>query len=228
MKPAAAPTASNPSKAKPSEVTKEEKRLAEIRQYEKMFGTNMPPGVAARVYFLKNPPQNIYKIKNEYGFLRHPAERDIASLLAVEPGSFMLDKPKFGESFNKDFLASVLDKSSEPTDDDDEDTRAVKVAVGELKREIAEIQKAEGKLPSEIMNEHAAVLYELGQLENMLEQELVKARSDPEMSDKDVEDLFAAANKLRKERGLAEWKVPDFSKRSIRLQRKLMKRSKQK
>ena len=142
----------------------------------------------------------------------------------------MLDKLEFGESFNRDFLASVLDKDCEPTDEDDAETRAVKEAVGALKREIVDIQRKEGKLPSEIMNEHAAMLYELGQLENDLEKELVKARNDPEMSDQDVEDLFVAANRMRKERGLPEWKVPDFSKRSIRLQRKLsnMKRRERK
>ena len=222
----ATPTAApRPAKAERREPTKEEKRLAEIRRYEERYGTNMPPGIKARVYFLKNPPKTVYTIKNKYAFLRHPAERTIASLVTVEPGTFMLDRLEFGESFNRDFVAAQLDRSK-PLDDDDEETREVKELVGETMREIADIQRKEGKLPSEIMNEHAKFLYEMGQLESSLEQELVKARNDPSVSDQDVEDLFAAANKIRKERGLPEWDIPDFSRRSVRLLRKMKRKEK--
>ncbi len=205
------------------EPTKEEKRLAEIRRYEERYGTNMPPGIKARVYFLKNPPEKVYRIQNRHSYLRHPAERQIASLLEVEPGAFMLDRLEFGESFNRDFLVAALD-GTKPLPDDDEETCAVKEAVAETIRDMAAVQKAEGKLPNEILNEHAEILYELGRFEKDLEDELLNAKNDPEKSDDEVRDLFAAANMLRKKRGLPEWKVPDFSKRSIRLHRKLMKK----
>ncbi|MBQ3343186.1 MAG: hypothetical protein IJG84_14900 [Kiritimatiellae bacterium] len=218
--PAAAPRTAQ---AERRETTKEEKRLAEIRRYEEKYGTNMPPGIKARVYFLKNPPETVYRIQNRYSYLRHPAERQIASLLEVEPGAFMLDRLEFGESFNRDFLAAMLD-GSKPLPDDDDETRAVKEAVAETIQDMAALRKSEGKLPSEILNEHAGVLYELGQFEKDLEDELLKAKSDPEKSDDEVRDLFAAANVLRKKRGLPEWKVPDFSKRSIRLHRKLKRK----
>ena len=218
--PAAAP---RPAKAERREPTKEEKRLAEIRRYEERYGTNMPPGIKARVYFLKNPPEKVYRIQNRFSYLRHPAERQIASLLEVEPGAFMLDRLEFGESFNRDFLAAMLD-GTKPLPDDDDETRAVKEAVAETIRDMAALRKSEGKLPSEILNEHAEMLYELGRFEKDLEDELLKAKSDPEKSDDEVRDLFAAANVLRKRRGLPEWKVPDFSKRSIRLHRKIMKK----
>ena len=218
--PAAAPRAAEPAAREP---TKEEKRLAEIRRYEEKYGTNMPPGIKARVYFLKNPPKTVYTIKNKYAFLRHPAERDIASLMSVEPGTFMLDRMEFGESFNKDFVAALMDKSA-PLDDDDDETRETKELVADVMKEIVDVQRRDGRLPNEIMNEHAKFLYDMGQLESDLERELVKARNDPAVSDQDVEDLFVAANRIRKERGLPEWKVPDFSRRSIRLQRKLSRR----
>ena len=111
--------------------------------------------------------------------------------------------------------------------DDDDETRAVKDGVSELKKEIVAIQRETGKLPSEIMNEHAKFLYEMGQIEQNLENELVKARNDPSYSDEDVEDLFAAANKMRRDRGLPEWKIPDFSRRSVILQRRLARHSKE-
>ena len=218
--PATAPRAAEPAAREP---TKEEKRLAEIRRYEERYGTNMPPGIKARVYFLKNPPEKVYRIQNRFSYLRHPAERQIASLLEVEPGAFMLDRLEFGESFNRDFLAAMLD-GTKPLPDDDDETRAVKEAVAETIRDMAALRKSEGKLPSEILNEHAEMLYELGRFEKDLEDELLKAKSDPEKSDDEVRDLFAAANVLRKRRGLPEWKVPDFSKRSIRLHRKIMKK----
>ncbi|MBQ3315189.1 MAG: hypothetical protein IJG70_04435 [Kiritimatiellae bacterium] len=217
-----APKADKPEK----ELTPEEKRRAEIRRYEEMYGTNMPPGIKARVHFLKHPPEKVYKIKNRFEFLRHPSERQIASLMSVAPGTFMLSPPEYGSSFNEDFLAALMEKI-EVLPDDDEETRAVKDGVSELKKEIVAIQRESGKLPSEIMNEHAKFLYEMGQIEQNLENELVKARSDPSYSDEDVEDLFAAANKMRRDRGLPEWKIPDFSRRSAILQRRLARHSKE-
>ena len=224
-----APAATNrPSKVeKPvKELTLEEKHQAEIRRYEEKYGTNMPPGIKARVYFLKNPPRDKFRIKTEYAYLRHPSERQIASLLFVVPGTFMLSPPEYGSSFDADFLAALMEKIDVLPDDDDE-TRAVKDGVSELKKEIVAIQRETGKLPSEIMNEHAKFLYEMGQIEQNLENELVKARNDPSYSDEDVEDLFAAANKMRRDRGLPEWKIPDFSRRSVILQRRLARHSKE-
>lgn len=204
-------------------LTLQERRQAEIRLYEKKYGTNMPPGVKARVHFLKNPPEKVYKIKNRFEFLRHPSERQIASLMSVTPGDFMLSPPEYGTSFDNDFLSAIMEKI-DVLPDDDEETRAVKAAVTDLKKEIVAIQRERGMLPSEIMNEHGKYLYELGQIEQDLERELLKAKNDPNMADQDVEDLFVAANKIRQEKGLPEWKVPDFSKRMVRLQRKLARR----
>ena len=221
VKPAPSP---RPAHTEPKpEPTKDEKRLAEIKYFEDRYGTNMPEGIKTHVYFLKHPPATKYKIRSRYDYFRHPVERQIASLLAVEPGAFMLDKLEFGESFNRDFLAAALD-GTKPLPDDDDETRTTKELVAETIRDMAAVQKSEGKLPSEILNEHAEILYELGRLEKDLEDELQKAKADPEKSDDEVRDLFAAANVLRKKRGLPEWKVPDFSKRSIRLHRKLMKK----
>ena len=216
--PAAAPKAEE---VKP--LTKEEKRLKEIKYFEDKFGTNMPPGVKTHVYFLKHPPK-VYRPKTEYGFFRHPSDRQIASILAVEPGTFMLDKLEFGESFNRDFLASLLDKT-EILETDDEETRAVKESVAAAKEQMNAIRKAEGKLPSEILTEHAALLYDLGRFEQNLENELNEFRNNPDVSDQDVADLFAAANRMRAEKGLPEQKVPDFSKRAIRLQKRLARQN---
>ena len=213
-------TPAAPTNAVPTPPTKEEKRLAEIKYFEDKYGTNMPPGVKTHVYFLKNPPKTHYRIKGRFDYFRHPAERQIASLIAVEPGTFMLSPPEFGESFNRDFLASILDKT-EILPDDDEETKAMKELVYDTKKQMVEIQKRDGKLPSEILTEHAQMLYELGQVEQNLENELAKVRNNPDVSDEDVEDLFRAANKIRESKGLPAQTVPDFSKRSIRLRRRL-------
>jgi len=202
--------------------TREEKRLAEIKYFEDKYGTNMPAGIKAHVYYLKNPP-DVHRPKTEYGFFRHGSDRQIASVMAIEPGAFMLEPLQFGESFNKDFLASLLDKT-EILPTDDEETRLTKEAVADLKKEIIAAQKAEGKLPNEILNEHMAALYELSKFEQNIENELNAVRNDPDVTDQEIEDLFRASNKMRAERGLPERKIPDFSKRSIRLQKKLSKR----
>lgn len=208
--PAAAPKAEE--KKKPTEA---EKRAAQIKFYEDKYGTNMPEQIKTVVYFLKNPPERIFSPDVPFQYLRHTSDRQIASLATKDPGTYFLVKPQYGESFNRSFLASLMDKT-EVLPDDDEETAAVKNLVNDVKKQICEIQRREGKLPSEIMNEHGAYMYELGQCEEQLRGELAKARRNPDVSDQDLEDLFRAANEIRKKRGLPERKVPDFSRSVIR------------
>ena len=217
VKPAVASTNAAPVK---KELTDAEKRQKEIERYEKIFaGQEMPKGIKTRIYYLKNPPVSTYAVQVPHQYLQHQSERDIASIVLVEPGTEFLDVLTYGPDFDQDFINAMLDKI-EIKEDDDEETRRVKEGVIAAKKEIAAICKAEGKKPSEVMNEQAKLMYDLGKFNRELVQQLSEKRRDPSVSDADLQDFFRAANKMREERGLPTVKVPTFAGRTLMLSRR--------
>ena len=201
-------------KANTKPLTKEERRAAQLQEIRDKFGDNIPESLKATVYFLEHPPQKGFKVRSNADFLRHSSERMLAGVALVEPGTYFVVKPEFGESFDQDFLNALIDKI-DINDDDSEETIAVKQGVSDLKKEIADICKREGKKPSEVMNEHAATMYELGRYQRDLEDELERIHANEEYSDKDVEDFCTAANELLKSKGLPPMQHLDLTRRSF-------------
>ena len=208
-----APQAEMPKKPQ----TKEEKDAALLKEIHDKFGDDIPESLKATVYFLEHPPKKTFKVRSNADFLRHSSERMLAGVALVEPGTYFVMKPEFGESFDQDFINALVDKI-DVNDDDSEETRAIKEGVGELKKEIAEICKRDGKKPSEVMNEHAAAMYELGRYQRDLEEELDRIHMNPKYSDSDVEDFCKAANELLASKGLPEMPYIDLTRRSFRIQ----------
>lgn len=211
--PAAAPKA-----AEKKPLTKEEKRAKEIKFFRDKYGTNMPPAIRTHIYYLENPPKRSFQVETPHSYLKHPSERQIASLVLVEPGTEFFDQPTYDERFNKDFLDAFVDRI-EISEDDSEEVVANKKEIEAIKREIAKTCRETGKKPNEIMNEHAAVMFELGKFQSQMAEELRAIRNNPEYSDADVEDFFKAMNVMREQRGLNQLKIPDLTKRSIMLDR---------
>ena len=200
--------------------TQEELNAEFIKRCEEKYGTNMPAGLKTHIYYLKNPPKHVYTARKEYPFLKNEAERSIASVLYTEPGTFFLEPPTFGADFDQDFANAVASPIKiEP--DDPEDVKQVKQFVTDMKKQIVDILKTEGKKPSELMTEQGQLMYDLGRFEERLAEALRAAEDNPEMSDADVEDLFKAANILRQKKGLGERPVPDLTTRTLDLKRKL-------
>ena len=204
-----------PAEQKPEEkpVSEREKRL---KYYRDKYGDNIPENLKPVVYFLEHPPQKTFKVQGDTPYLRHPSERHIAGLVLKEPGTFFVMKPEYGESFDKDFINALVDKI-EIYDDDPEDVKRMKREVEEVKKEIASICRKEGKTPSEVMNEQAAAMFELGRYQRDLEAELDKIYNSPDLSDAEVDDFCKAANKMLEGKGLAPLALPDMSRRSVRL-----------
>lgn len=212
--PAAAPT-----NAAPVQLTEKGKRQREIDRLKAMFaGKEMPKGIKTRIYYLENPPQSTYKVEVPHSYLRHPTERDIASVVLAMPGTEFLDVLTYGENFNTDFMNALVDKI-EINADDDEETRRVKESVTEAKKEIARICREDGKKPNEVMNEYAKMMYDLGKFQRNLTAQLSAIRKNPDYSDEDVKDFYRAANKMREERGLEPLKVPKLASRAFVLAR---------
>ena len=193
-------------------LTREEK-LKEIRD---RYGDNIPDYYKPVVYFLEHPPHKTFKAESTHPYLRHPSERQIAGVVLTEPGTYFVMKPEFNESFDRDFMTALIDKI-EINDDDDDDVKAVKKATTEAKKEIAEICKKEGLRPSEVMNQQAAAMFELGRYQRDLEEELNKIHENPDYSDADVTDFCKAANEMLKAKGLNPMPIPNLARRGIQL-----------
>ena len=213
------PRKPSPPPAKTEQAPKEERlteREKRLKYYRDKYGDNIPENLKPVVYFLENPPQKTFRIQGDTPYLRHPSERHIAGLVLKEPGTFFVMKPEYGEAFDKDFVNALVDKI-EVNDDDPEDVRRMKEEVELVKKEIAAICRKEGKTPSEVMNEQAAAMFELGRYQRDLEAELDRIYDNPDLSDAEVDDFCKAANKMLEGKGLAPLALPDMTRRSVRL-----------
>ena len=200
-------------------LTKEEKIQKEISDLERLYaGKEMPQGVKTHLYYLKHPSKVSLRPSGPHDYLRHASEREIAGVVLVEPGTFFAVEPEFGESFDNDFAAALVDRV-DISKDDSEEVRQVKNEVEQLKHDIAKMCRDEGRKPSEILTEHAKMMYELGRYQMELEDQLNAIRKNPEYSDADVEDFFAAANEMLKNKGLPEMKTPNLTRRAFKLQK---------
>ena len=225
--PAAAPRTPEPAPKPNVRVPTKEERDAEfIRRCEERYGANMPPGLKTHIYYLKNPPKVTYEAMVSHKYLKHASERDIASVLLATPGTAFLNPTEYGEQFDQDFMAALFDPIK-PEEGDSDEVRHNKEMVSALKKEIAELAKSTGRKPSEIMTEQNRMMYELGLFEKQLADDLVEAENNPDLSDSDVDDLFAAANILRKKKGLPEHAAPDLTKRTLRLRREMRRRERE-
>lgn len=228
QKPAEKPIVTNTPAASPKvRQTEEEKRAARLKRIRDKYGDNIPDNLKAVVYFLEHPPARHFKAQGSHGYFRHPSERQIAGVVFTEPGTYFVMKPEFGEAFDRDFLNALMDKI-DINEGDSEEVRQAKEAMRDVKKEIADACKAGGKKPSEVLNEHATAMYELGQYQRNLEEELNKIRANPDLSDNDVEDFCKAANALLASKGLPQMPLPSLARRGIRLkhaQRRAEKRA---
>lgn len=202
-----------PEKRKRYKDLSREEKLARIRA---KYGDNIPDNLKGEVYFLENPPQQTFHpAKSKSDIFKHRSEQIIASLLRIEPGDFILQRRKYDAKFDKDFEASL----AEPIEFEDTDTdeqRELKQAVIDTKAEIVERMK-EGARPSELLNDAADNLYELGRYKRDLQEQLAKFKMDASYTDQDIEDFVNAANQMLRSKGASEIPMPRFFMRRISL-----------
>lgn len=199
------------------EKTAEELRDEKIRYYERTFGDNMPEGLKAHIYYLKNPPKRVFGADDKYGYVKRHSEKQLASFLTVTPGTHFIQCPEFDESFDTDFIAAMRE-DIEIDPKDPHEVKEMKKAITDFKKEIADICKAEGKLPSQILNDHAMSLFELGRFQQNMQTQLDEIYNSPKYTDADVKDFCTAANMMLENNGLDPLPYPDLTERTMELQ----------
>ena len=199
-------------------LTKEEKRAAQLKAIRDKYGDDIPPNLQPVVYFLENPPQReFHPAKSKASIFKRRCEREIASMIMAEPGTWFMRRPTFDARFDADFRAS-LDEPIEIGDGDTDEQRSLKQAVIDTKAELAERMKA-GESPSDAMNAFAGSMYELGQYRRTLQDELGRIKRDASFSDQDIQDFVEAANKMLKDKGAQPIRMPNMVFRHVSLKK---------
>lgn len=201
--------------AKPAapELSPRERQLKEILD---RYGDNIPDNLKATVEYLKHPPvQSFHPMRTKADIFKCRSDRQIAAMLMITPGDWMLRKPTYDEMFDSDFEASLNEKI-EFEDSDTDEQRELKEAVIATREDLAKKLKF-GIKPSDIMNSEADSLYQLGNYRRDLQNEITKISSDENVSDEDVRDLVSAANQMLKSKGLAGFQMPNMAFRQVSL-----------
>lgn len=148
---------------------------------------------------------------------KHSADVELGNLLMVEPGDDLLgDTAGMYRGFNKEF-DEALTEPIEYSDDDTPMQREMKQAVNELRKELKE-RRAKGEDIEKIMEDTRNQLKELSLYRQELEDEVRKLSTD-DLTQKDYEDLVAAANQMLKERGIKPLEMPSTVRHAIRLRK---------
>jgi len=142
------------------------------------------------------------------------SEEQIAMLLKTKPGDFILGDCECGDGFVKDFNESLF-KKIEIKDDDDEDTRQLKLDVTAAKAELKAAMDR-GEDITKIIKDAYYDLQRIGRYKDEVEQMVAEMRKDDKVSYEDYEDLVTAANKMLEEKGAAPIRHPKFFWRNLK------------
>ena len=202
------------------------KRERQLKQIRDKYGDNIPDNLKPVVYFLENPPTQIFHpARTEADIFKRSSEREIASMITTEPGTWFMRRPSFGERFDSDFKES-LNETIDINDNDTPEQKALKQAVIDTKAELASRMKA-GTRPSDVMNDFAGSLYDLGEYRRSIESDLSRLKKDETVSDKDIEEFVNTANQMLTGKGAKPIKMPQMLFRHISLKRAAEKRAKE-
>ena len=162
----------------------------------------------------------VVRVSKEARLFKSPSDQWIAVALTVEPGTPMLMDPEsiFNERFKKKFQDS-LNTKIEILDTDDPYDKELKQMVIDTKKELAARVKA-GEDVCEIMKTTFNELKQLALYKQELETLVKESIRKNDTTDKDCEEILEAANKMLKDRGIEEMKMPGFYRKKIKLMQK--------
>lgn len=174
--------------------------------------------------YIKLPSGRIHKIsgvvtnsianrpKARYAIFERNCNNEIAAYLTIKPGDTIVGTPVYNGRFKKDFLASLEEPIVVNEDDSPEDAQ--------LKREVIaarlELKDAmdRGEDIEQIMLDTRKELQRLMVAKMQLKQIFYEERKKCE-TEKDVEDLLGACNKMLEEKGIAPLTYGPITKRNL-------------
>lgn len=166
--------------------------------------------------FAEENPCELYAKRPKYHIFKYVAENEIATLLSLQPGAAIIGEPDYSNGFMASFEACA-DVPMVFPDDDTEETKQLRLAVAEAKRELLERKKA-GEDIAKVMADTRKELRQLWQYKLQLETEVREARDNEELSDDDVDDFIDAANKMLDDKGVTRINPSHFTRNILKYQ----------
>ena len=153
--------------------------------------------------------KNPIRIERSTGLphFNHPVEDEIATLISVEPGETLVGEISY-RGFNGDFVNSLLEKI-EISEDDSEYDREIKQGVIEIKKDLAERIK-NGEDLVQILKDARSELMRGAEYKAQIGELVHEQLLDPNVSDDELKDTIAAANKILESKGIAPIKETKF------------------
>ena len=211
-----------PAAAPKAEPVEEEKDPPGYYKGKKISDDNRPPWMSPYHRIVDYGPIQTNKISAsqipfEERVFEEGVDQQIAGMLLVEPGTcFLGDCNGLYDGFDKDFLES-LKVPIIVRQDDPEEVKAIKRAVIEVKADLKARMDA-GENLQKIMEDNWREMKELGLYRQELDEQLDQiCAEDDSITEQDLDDYVAAANKMLTERGCAEMRTPLFLKEKVRM-----------
>ena len=149
---------------------------------------------------------------------KHAADREIASLLLIEPGDIVMGGPDYQRTFVRDFL-KTYENPFIPEPGDTPEQKELKLAVAEVKGELKARYEA-GEDIAKVMQDAREQLRQLSVYKYELQQEVNKYARTDALSAEDVEDFVKAANKMLEDRGVKPMAMNGFLKHQCKVLKK--------
>lgn len=149
------------------------------------------------------------------------ADRAIAGLLVIEPGTDLIGEEIFDESFVRAFLKSIESPIIVTREDSDE-TKALKRAVIDTKIDLKSRLDA-GEDIAKMLTDIRRELRELGAYREDLKKLIEEKSRDHGMSAEDMKDFVEAANIMLDERGAKPIVMPEFYYRQLEIKNQKIK-----
>lgn len=205
--------------AKPKPMVKKE-------EVKKPVDPNARPTKSCEVVngYIKLPSGRIHKIsgvvtnsianrpKAKYQIFKRNCNNEIAAYLSIKPGDTIVGTPIYNGRFKKDFLESLEEPIIVNDDDTPEDAQLKKDVIA-ARLELKDAMDR-GEDIEQIMLDTRKELQRLMVAKMQLKQLFYEERKKCE-TDKDVEELFGACNKMLEEKGIAPLTYGPITKRNL-------------
>ena len=153
--------------------------------------------------------KNPIRIENSTGLPRfnHAVETEIATLISIQPGETIVGEISY-RGFDNDFVNSLLDKI-EITEEDSDFDREVKQGVIDVKKDLAARIK-NGENLVQILKDAREELMRSAEYREQIGEMVREQLLNPDVSDEDLKDTIAAANKILESKGLPPMRETKF------------------
>ena len=188
-----------------------------VKRYKVGNGRVFDPNHPRRSMNVRYDKDGNLRHKSSFAIFGNRAENEIASLIAVKPGTTIFGMRRYDEQFEAEFLES-LKTPIEILDTDTPREKALKRSMIDVKREIVD-KMANGEKLADILKGARDELRREAAYRRQLQKQLFEISNSPELTAQEMKDYVDAANIMLKERGIAPIRASSFIRSALQIER---------